>query len=206
VSPWEYCFLLTMEMLTTIRNLSFLGDDPDKRWQSWMKGMSIWSLAPQNESTHGKAIERHQRMIDYKDTVDNHRPGDQTDSAKLTKPDPNAPTDRMSLFKWVDHSGILLTIFFGPECPLVKEFKILDKLLQDPEYFHNYTPINWAALTWKAHLDARAFFDHKGVGSWAIALARQSTLDVASNYKFGADVLPLDHPVLLQARPLAGNP
>jgi hypothetical protein len=46
-SPWENQFLLTTEMLTTIRNLSFLGDDPDKRWQSWMKGMSIWSLAPQ---------------------------------------------------------------------------------------------------------------------------------------------------------------
>jgi hypothetical protein len=77
----------------------------------------------------------------------------------------------MSLFKWVDHTSILLTIFFGLECPLVKEFKILAKLLQDPEYFHNYTPINWAALTWKAHLDAQAFFDHKAVGSRAIALA-----------------------------------
>jgi hypothetical protein len=137
-SPWEYQFLLTMEMFTTICNLSLLGDDPDTQWQSWMKGMSIWSLAPQNESAHGEAIERGQRMIDYEDTADNHCPGDQADSAKLTK----------------DHTGILLTIFFGLECPLVKEFKILTKLLQDPEYFHNYTPINWAALTWKAHLDA----------------------------------------------------
>jgi hypothetical protein len=49
-SPWEYRFLLTMEMLTTIRNLSFSGYDPDKWWQSQMKGISIWSLAPQNES------------------------------------------------------------------------------------------------------------------------------------------------------------
>jgi hypothetical protein len=53
-----------MEMLITIHNLSFSGDDPDKWWQSWMKGMSIWSLAPQNESTHGEAIEQRQRMID----------------------------------------------------------------------------------------------------------------------------------------------
>jgi hypothetical protein len=44
--PWEYQFHLAMEMLTTIQNLSFSGDDPDKRWQSRMKGMSIWSLAP----------------------------------------------------------------------------------------------------------------------------------------------------------------
>jgi hypothetical protein len=145
-------------------------------------------------------------MIDYEDTADNHHPGDQADSAKLTKPDPNVPTDRMSLFKWVDHTSILLTIFFGPECPIVKDFKILAKLLQDPEYFHSYTPINWAALTWKADLDAQAFFDHKGVGSRAIALARRTTLDVASNYKFGADVLPLDHPMLLQACPLAIDP
>jgi hypothetical protein len=110
--------------------LSFLGDDPDKRWQSQVKGMCIWSLAPQNESAHGEAIERHQHMIDYEDTADNHRPGDRANSAKLTKPDPNMPTDRMSLFKWVDHTSILLTIFFRPECPLVKEFKILAKLLQ----------------------------------------------------------------------------
>jgi hypothetical protein len=124
-SPWEYQFLLTMEMLTMICNLSFLWDNPDKWWQSRMKGMSIWSLAPQNQSAHGEAIERHQRMVEYEDTADNHRPGDQADSAKLTKPDPNAPTDRMLLFKWVDHTNILLTIFFGPECPLVKDFKIL---------------------------------------------------------------------------------
>jgi hypothetical protein len=114
--------------------------------------------------------------------------------------------DRMSLFKWVDHTCILLTIFFGPECPLVKEFKTLAELLQDPVYFHNYTPINWAALTWKAHLYAQAFFNHKGVGSQAITSAWQTTLDIASNYKFGAEVLPLDHPMLLQAHPPAGDP
>jgi hypothetical protein len=112
-SPWEYRFLLTTEMLTMIRNLSFLGDDPDKRWQSRMKGMSIRSLAPQNKSTHGEAIERRQCMIDSEDMADNHCPRDRADSAKLTKPDPNAPMDRMSLFKWVDHTGILLTIFFA---------------------------------------------------------------------------------------------
>jgi hypothetical protein len=72
VSPWEYRFLLTTKMLTTIQNLSFSGDDPDKQWQSRMKGMSIWSLMPQNESAHGEAIERRQRMIDYEDTVDNY--------------------------------------------------------------------------------------------------------------------------------------
>jgi hypothetical protein len=146
-------------------------------------------------------------MIDYEDNADNHRPGDRADSAKLTKPDPHAPTGRISLFKWVDHTAILLTIFFGPKCPLVQEgFKPLASLLQDPEYFHNYTLVNWAALTWKAHLDARAFFDHIGVGSRAMALAWRTVLDIASNYKFGTEVLPLDHLMLLQVRPQAGNP
>jgi hypothetical protein len=88
-SPWEYRFLLTTEMLTTIRNLSFSGDDPDKRWQSRIKGISIWSLAPQSKSAHGEENERRQRMINYEDTADNHHPGDQADSAKLTKLDPN---------------------------------------------------------------------------------------------------------------------
>jgi hypothetical protein len=78
-------------------------------------------------------------MIDYEDTADNHRPGDRADSAKMTKPDPHAPTNRMSLFKWVDHTAILLTIFFGPECPIVQDrFKpLVAGLLQDPKYFHN---------------------------------------------------------------------
>jgi hypothetical protein len=102
---------------------------------------------------------------------------------------------------------ILLIIFFGPECPLIQEgFKPLAGLLQDPEYFHNYTPVNWVALTWKVHLDAWAFFNHKGVGSRAMALARHTVLDIASNYNFGVEVLPLDHPVLLQVRPQAGSP
>jgi hypothetical protein len=60
-SPWEYRFLLTTEMLTTLRNLSFSGDDPDKRWQCRMKCMSIWSLAPQSESAHEEANERRQQ-------------------------------------------------------------------------------------------------------------------------------------------------
>jgi hypothetical protein len=33
-SPWEYRFLLTTKILTTLRNLSFSGNDPDKRWQA----------------------------------------------------------------------------------------------------------------------------------------------------------------------------
>jgi hypothetical protein len=56
-SPREYHFLLTTKMLTTLQNLSFSGDDPDKRWQCRMKGMLIWSLAPQSESVHGEANE-----------------------------------------------------------------------------------------------------------------------------------------------------
>jgi hypothetical protein len=40
-SSLEYRFFLTTEMLTTLRNLIFSGDDPDKRWQCLMKGMSI---------------------------------------------------------------------------------------------------------------------------------------------------------------------
>jgi hypothetical protein len=39
-----------------------------------------------------------------------------------------------------------------------------------------------------------------------MALAWRTVLDIASNYKFGVEVLPLDHPMLLQVRPQAGNP
>jgi hypothetical protein len=36
--------------------------------------------------------------------------------------------------------------------------------------------------------------------------AQHTVLDIASNHKFGVEVLPLDHPMLLQVRPQAGNP
>jgi hypothetical protein len=39
-----------------------------------------------------------------------------------------------------------------------------------------------------------------------MASAQHTVLDIASNYKFGAEVLPLDHPMLLQVRPQAGDP
>jgi hypothetical protein len=39
-----------------------------------------------------------------------------------------------------------------------------------------------------------------------MASAWHTILDIASNYKFGAEVLPLDHPVLLQVRLQAGDP
>jgi hypothetical protein len=146
-----------------------------------MKGMSIWSLAPQSESAHGEANERCQQMINYKDTADNHHPRDRADSAKLTKPDPHALTNRMSLFKWVDHTVILLTIFFGPECPLIQEgFKPLAGLLQDPKYFHNYTPVN-------------------GLGP-AYHLGHHLQLQILSGGP------PPGPSMLLQVRPQAGDP
>jgi hypothetical protein len=39
-----------------------------------------------------------------------------------------------------------------------------------------------------------------------MALAQHTVLDIASNYKSGAEVLPLLHPVLLQVCPQAGDP
>jgi hypothetical protein len=70
-----------------LRGLDFTGNDPDKRWACRMRGMSLWSLALQDERQHGEYSERRQCMIDYKDTADNHRPGDHTESAKLVVPD-----------------------------------------------------------------------------------------------------------------------
>jgi hypothetical protein len=112
-----------------------------------MKGLSLWSLAPQNEATHQVGNEQCQRMIDFEDTALNHHPGDRAKNSRIVQLDP-APTDRMVLFRWVDHAAILLTVFFGEDCPLVTSGLCpLAKVLQSRRYFHNYIMTHWVALT-----------------------------------------------------------
>jgi hypothetical protein len=66
-SPWEYSFLLTTEMLNALQGLGFAGEDAEKKWQNWMKGLLLWSLAAQNEATHQVGNEQCQGMIDFED-------------------------------------------------------------------------------------------------------------------------------------------
>jgi hypothetical protein len=56
-----------------LRGLNFTGDGPYMHWVCHMRGMSLWSLAPQDEWQHGAYSEQRKRMIDYEDTADNHR-------------------------------------------------------------------------------------------------------------------------------------
>jgi hypothetical protein len=138
-SPWEYSFLLTTEMLNVLQGLGFAIEDAEKKWQNQMKGLSLWSLAPQNEVTHQVGNKQCQRMIDFEDSALNHHPGDRAEISRIVKPDP-VPMDRMALFRWVDHGAILLTVFFGEDCPLVTSGLCpLVKVLQSRKHFHNYT-------------------------------------------------------------------
>jgi hypothetical protein len=90
----------------------------EKKWQNRMKALSLWSLAPQNEATHQVGKEQCQCMIDFEDTALNHHPRDRAKNSCIVQPD-QAPMDHMALFQWVDHAAILLTVFFGEDCPLV---------------------------------------------------------------------------------------
>jgi hypothetical protein len=92
VSMWHYRFLLMTDMLHMLRGLDFTGDDPDTRWACRMRGMSLWSLVPQDERRHGEYSERRQRMIDYEDMADNHLPGNCAESTMLVVPDAHAPS------------------------------------------------------------------------------------------------------------------
>jgi hypothetical protein len=104
-SPWEYSFLLTAKMLNAKRGLGFAGEDAEKKWQNQMKGLSLWSLAPQNEATHQVGNKQCQHMIDFEDMALNHHPGDLAENSCIVKRDP-APMDHTVLFRWVDHTAI----------------------------------------------------------------------------------------------------
>jgi hypothetical protein len=140
-SLWEYSFLLTTEMLNVLRRLGFAREeDAEKNWQNRMKGLSLWSLAPQNKATHQVGNEQRQcMMINFEEKAINHCPGDRAGNSRIVQLDP-ASTDHMALFQWVDHAAILLTVFFGEDCPLVTSgLRPLVKVLQKRKHFHNYT-------------------------------------------------------------------
>jgi hypothetical protein len=63
-----------------------------------MKGLSLWSLAPQNEATHQVGNKQCQHMIGFEDTALNHCPGDRAENSRIVQPDP-VPTDHMALFQ-----------------------------------------------------------------------------------------------------------
>jgi hypothetical protein len=98
-SLWEYSFLLTTEMLNVLQGLGFAGEDAEKKLQNWMKGLSLWSLAPQSKVTHQVGNEQCQCMIDFEDTALHHHPGDRAENSRiLVQPDPT-PMDHMALFR-----------------------------------------------------------------------------------------------------------
>jgi hypothetical protein len=119
-------------------------------------------------------------MINFEDMALNHHPRDRAKNSQIVQSDP-VPMDRMALFRWVDHTAILLTVFFGADCPLVTSRLIpLVKVLQSRRHFHNYTMTHWVALTWRIHLNIRAFFEEKGVGMAAVSAIRCMTVDIGS--------------------------
>jgi hypothetical protein len=128
-------------------------------------------------------------MIDFEDTALNHRPRDRAENSRIVQLD-LAPTDCMALFRWVDHTAILLTVFFGEDCPLVTSgLHPLAKVLQSRKHFHNYTTTHWVSLTWRIHLNKE-----KGVGMAAVSAIRCTMVDIGSGMRYGEDILPLDFP------------
>jgi hypothetical protein len=89
-----------------------------------------------------------------------------------------------------------LTVFFGEDCPLVTSgLPPLAKVFQSRKHFHNYTMTHcWVALTWRIHLNIRAFFEEKGLGMAAVSAIRCTTADIGSGMLYGEDILPLDFP------------
>jgi hypothetical protein len=91
----------------------------------------------------------------------------------------------------------MLTVFFGPSCPVVVDgLRPLAAHLQDTLDFHNYDGVNWVALTWQIHLNLGRYFEYKGAGLRAInpTNCKWTVLDLGVGLKYGVNVLPLDYP------------
>jgi hypothetical protein len=123
-------FLFTPQLIKDLKGLSFTGTDPLIEYKNCHTGISIFSLAPLSE--FGTDLGAHKRFLHYKETKHRHMPSDRATMESLSIVLQAFPSDRMSLYHWVDSFHIGMLIFFGSECPILLPIFDLLALLQSP--------------------------------------------------------------------------
>jgi hypothetical protein len=99
-----------------LQHLNFSGGDGLVEFDNCHKGLSMFSLAPLEDSDNAGKIR--ERILHYEESAAQHGPADRAAFASLSSVVVASPQSRDRLLRWVNHCEYQLTILLGPECPL----------------------------------------------------------------------------------------
>ena len=152
----KHPYLFTPQFIKDLKGLSFSGNDPLIHFKNRHTGVSIFSLAPLSE--FGADMGARDKFLHYEETMSRHMPVDRAAMESLSVVSQALPSDRMSLYSWVDSFHIGLEIFFGSMCPLIPPCDDLLELLRNPVNFSGFTPADFRVVLWMLHRATRLFF------------------------------------------------
>ena len=157
---FRHPFLFTPRLLQDLKNLAFGGNDPLIQYKNRHTSVSIFSLAPLNEfgTEHGGAREK---FLHYEETESRHMPSDRAAMETLSLVTQVTPSDRMTLYHWLDSFHIGIQIIFGPSCPLLTPCYDLMALFMNPVHFTGFSHSEFRAVLWSLHRGIRFFFMNK---------------------------------------------
>ena len=150
-----YRFLVTTHLLSSLRTLSFAGEDPMCAYSLRARGVSVFSLAPLGE--HHLSASSREQMLAYERTESHHAPKDALEQIKMEVEWASLPGTRIGTLEWVEHVTNMTAIFFGPRCPLNEYQGRLLQCLRNPNYFITWQTEDWKALVWQWHRGYRSF-------------------------------------------------
>ena len=154
----QYEYLLSSQTIADLKNLDFGGTDPNCAWASRNKGITMFALSPSANAAHDHAVRA--RMQQYEDTSANHLPQDRAAHEALSLASLTAaiPTDRKDAMAAYEFFEIWLTMFFGPNMPLINGLSQLQVYMQQAGATAHITKLEWYAMFWRLHQGIRSFF------------------------------------------------
>ena len=155
-----YPLRLTTELVRAIREVDFIGRDELCSFANRHQGISFFSLAPADE--FGDDAATRAEMVAYEETVHNHTPAEARRMATLQANQATVPSDRLGVRAWVDHTDIILTMLFTPQCRCLPALKDVLVSLRSPVIFRFWSVDNFRALVWRLHIGLRAFMSPTG--------------------------------------------
>jgi hypothetical protein len=178
-------FLFTPQLIKDLKSLSFSGNDHLISFQMRHKGISIFSLAPTNETSAD--LGARDKYLQYEETMSHHAPADRAAMESLSMVAQAFPSDRIALYHWVDSFHVGIEIFFGYMCPLSSPCSDLLEILRNPVHFAGFSTCDYRALLWTIHKAIRFFFLNFQTNPF-----RRLTADLASGIRPATNVLPME--------------
>ena len=159
----RYRFVWSNELVKSLRQLDFGGQDESLSFQNRHKGVSIFSLAPLEPNQDGTAAR--DAMIAYESTTANHRPEDAQKMKNMTAALMDIPCNHDRVRRMVDHCEIWLSLHLGQASPVLTPLRSLLSAMQDPTLFRNFSEHNYRSIVWNVHIGIRKFFAHDNLRS-----------------------------------------